>query len=66
MIQSPIRTIPASRSQHRSRGLVLAISEGPSWGWSSPWVVASFVGVCDTRHAVRSTAPPTTLSRYWT
>jgi EmrB/QacA subfamily drug resistance transporter len=22
--------------------LVLAISEGPSWGWSSPWIVASF------------------------
>jgi len=23
--------------------LVLAISEGPSWGWSSPWVIVGFV-----------------------
>ena len=23
--------------------LVLGISEGPSWGWSSPWVIGSFV-----------------------
>ena len=23
--------------------LVLAISEGPSWGWSSPWIIGGFV-----------------------
>jgi hypothetical protein len=26
--------------------LVLAISEGPSWGWSSSWVLAGFVLAC--------------------
>ncbi|MGA2432217.1 MAG: MFS transporter [Acidimicrobiales bacterium] len=26
--------------------LVLAISEGPTWGWSSPWVLVSFVAAC--------------------
>lgn len=26
--------------------LVLAISEGPSWGWSSPWVIVGFVSSC--------------------
>ena len=24
--------------------LVLAISEGPSWGWSSPWIIGCFAG----------------------
>jgi EmrB/QacA subfamily drug resistance transporter len=24
--------------------LVLAISQGPSWGWSSPWIILSFAG----------------------